>query len=84
MQAYFALDNRLNDYLRPLVNKGAKNTLLISDEDAITGKVVFPKRDEQQIVSESVMAIEGLVASTSSKLSKMRTMKQSLLQKMFV
>lgn len=84
VQAYFALDNRLNDYLRPLVNKGAKNTLLISDEDAITGKVVFPKRDEQQIVSESVMAIEGLVASTSSKLSKMRTMKQSLLQKMFV
>ncbi len=67
--------------------EGARNhgLLNISSDDFFDLKMYKPKtKDEQQKVSESVMAIEGLVASTSSKLTKMRTMKQSLLQKMFV
>ena len=51
IQNYFESDIRLNEYLRVLVNKGAKNTLLISDVDALSGKVVFPCIDEQKAIS---------------------------------
>ena len=49
IQTYFEQDARLNNYLKPLVNKGAKNTLLISDEAAINGEITFPKQYEEQV-----------------------------------
>ena len=49
IQTYFEQDARLNNYLMPLVNKGAKNTLLISDEAAINGEITFPKQYEEQV-----------------------------------
>ena len=49
IQTYFEQDARLNNYLKPLVNKGAKNTLLISDEAAINGEITFPKQYEEQL-----------------------------------
>lgn len=48
VQIYFEQNARLNNYLRPLVNKGAKNTLLISDDDALQGNVIFPKESTEQ------------------------------------
>ena len=48
IQTYFEQDARLNNYLKPLVNKGAKNTLLISDKSAINGEITFPKQYEEQ------------------------------------
>lgn len=60
VQTYFELDSRLNDYLRPLVNKGAKNTLLISDEDSLNGNVVFPKKMNKKSLSHcSVLLISS-------------------------
>lgn len=84
VQTYFALDNRLNDYLRPLVNKGAKNTLLISDEDAITGKVVFPKREEQENIVRLFNTLDTLIRKLEQKLEKLRNIKQALLNQMFI
>ena len=48
IQTYFEQDARLNNYLKPLVNKGAKNTLLISDQAAISGDVIFPEKYVEQ------------------------------------
>ena len=47
VQTYFDLDHRLNDYLRPLISKGAKNTINVGDDAALEGEVVFPNYDEQ-------------------------------------
>lgn len=84
VQTYFELDQRLNDYLRPLVNKGAKNTLLISDEDAVKGKVVFPKKDEQEKLVKMFNTLDSLIRKLEQKLDKLRNIKQSLLNQMFV
>ena len=84
VQTYFELDQRLNDYLRPLVNKGAKNTLLISDEDAIKGKVVFPKAEEQEKIVKMFNSLDHLIRKLEQKLEKLRNIKQSLLNQMFV
>ena len=47
VQTYFDLDYRLNDYLRPIISKGAKNTINVGDEAALDGEVLFPAYEEQ-------------------------------------
>ena len=84
VQTYFELDQRLNDYLRPLVNKGAKNTLLISDEDAIKGNVIFPQKDEQEKIVKMFNTLDTLIRKLEQKLEKLRNIKQSLLNQMFI
>ena len=41
IQWYYEPYYRINSYLRPLVNKGAKNTINISDVNAISGRIFF-------------------------------------------
>lgn len=84
VQVYFKSDYRLNEYLRPLVNKGAKNTLLISDSDSIKGNVVFPSLEEQKAISTLFDDFNSMINSQSQKLEKLKTLKKSLLEKMFV
>lgn len=83
-QVYFELDCRLNDYLRPLVNKGAKNTLLISDGDSLKGKVAFPNKDEQRNIANLFKGNNLCMRKMELKLTKIRRIKESLLEKMFV
>ena len=52
VQTYFELDSRMNSYMHPLVNKGAKNDMKVSDENALKGSVVFPKFEEQKEISQ--------------------------------
>lgn len=84
VQTYFESDTRLNNYLRRLVNKGAKNTLLVSDEDALNGIVAFPKRDEQTQITMLFSGLGSVINKQEAKLAKLRNTKQSLLHKMFV
>ena len=84
VQVYFDLDYRLNSYLRPLVNKGAKNTLLISDADVLQGEVIFPSRDEQEKLVSFFTTLDKLIVKLEAKLDKLRKLKQALLEKMFI
>ncbi|WP_416741946.1 restriction endonuclease subunit S [Mycoplasma sp. Z331B] len=83
VEHYFSKYDRLNNYLYPLVNKGAKNTLLISDETALSGYVIFPYLDEQQEISDLLDNLALLIHSQELKLEKLQEIKQSLLNKMF-
>lgn len=84
VQNYFESDNRLNEYLRVLVNKGAKNTLLISDEDTLNGQVVFPSIEEQKAISCFLDNLSEMIMTESKKLELLKKLKKSLLEKMFV
>lgn len=81
---YFENKNRLNLYLRPLVNKGAKNTILISDEAALEGDVVFPEKEEQCAIAEFFNGIDSLISLYSEELERLKSLKQSCLESMFV
>ncbi len=50
IEHYFNLDSRLNKYLKPLVNKGAKNDMKVSSENALIGEVCFPHITEQKLI----------------------------------
>ena len=84
VQVYFDNHDRLNAYLRPLVNKGAKNTLLISDENALTGEVCFPSFEEQRKIAAFFHNLDRLIGAAEKKVAKLRQVKASLLERMFV
>ncbi|MFR7538367.1 MAG: type I restriction endonuclease subunit R, EcoR124 family [Clostridium sp.] len=61
VQIYFELDFRMNTYMNPLVNKGAKNDMKVSDENALKGAVVFPKIEEQGAISQYFRHLDHLI-----------------------
>lgn len=84
VQTYFESDARLNNYLRVLINKGSKNTLLISDEDALRGEVCFPSYEEQQRLSSFFTSLDNLINDEVNYIDQFTRVKSTLLQKMFV
>ena len=62
VQIYFELDSRMNSYMHPLVNKGAKNDMKVSAENALKGMVSFPKKDEQEMISLYFSSLDNLIA----------------------
>jgi len=83
IQEYFKLDARLNSYLLPLINKGAKNTILVSDEEAIAGFVNIPDPQEQVSISKFLETLDTLISQRTKEVEKMRNIKRALLEKMF-
>ena len=61
IQTYFDLARRLNDYLRPIISKGAKNTINIGDDAALAGEVIFPSYEEQREIYHFFENIEKLI-----------------------
>ena len=68
VQIYFELDSRMNSYMHPLVNKGAKNDMKVSDENALKGSVIFPKIDEQKAISKYFAHLDHLITLHQHKL----------------
>ena len=84
VQTYFEDNYRLNKYLHPLVNKGAKNDMKVSDDNALLGSVIFPNYNEQTKISEMFEVLDNLITLHQRKLEKLKNIKKSLLEKMFV
>lgn len=83
IQTFFDKDKRLNDYLRPLVRKGAKNTLNVGDDEALLGNVDFPKRDEQIKITDSFKNIDALISKQKNICKKLYSLKEALLSSLF-
>jgi type I restriction enzyme S subunit len=85
IECYFDDDYRLNKYLHPLVNKGAKNDMKISSEKALQGEVIFPPSIEEQLtIAQTISAIEKVIMLYQRKLEKLQSMKQAMLSEMFI
>ncbi|MGN9168418.1 restriction endonuclease subunit S [Paenibacillus jamilae] len=83
IQAYFEQYARMNRYMHPLVNKGAKNDMKVSDANALKGDVVFPKVDEQKNIVKYFMNIDQLLTLHQKEYDKFLIMKKAMLDKMF-
>ncbi|SFC20469.1 restriction endonuclease subunit S [Clostridium uliginosum] len=83
VQCYFELDYRLNNYLKPLVNKGAKNDMKVSDDNALLGLVIFPSYEEQTKISVFLETLDNLITLHQRKLEHLKDKKKGLFQKMF-
>ena len=81
---YFDPAWRLNAYMRPLVNKGAKNTMNISDETALTGYIMIPKDiDEQRKIASFLQRLDEQVTVYQKQFDELKQLKLACLETMF-
>ena len=84
VEDYFTNDLRLNKYLKPLVNKGAKNEMQVSDDNALIGDVIFPKYIEEQIkISKFFSKLDRQIELEEQKLEKLEEQKKGYMQNIF-
>ena len=84
VQVYFELNSRMNNYMQPLVNKGAKNDMKVTAENALKGGVCFPKLKEQDAIVEYFRSLDHLITLHQHKCEQLQNMKKFMLQNMFV
>lgn len=81
---YFEPTHRINNYLLPLINKGAKNTMNISDEMALRGYIWIPSFDEQKKIADYLQVLDSQITLHSQQLEKLKQIKSACLDNMFV
>jgi type I restriction enzyme S subunit len=84
IQVYFEQNARMNNYMQPLVNKGAKNDMKVSAENALKGAVIFPQKAEQDAVVAYFSILDHLITLHQHKCEELQNIKKFMLQNMFV
>ena len=82
---YFEPSFRMNKYIHPLVNKGAKNDMKVTDENVLKGKIYIPKDTaEQEKIASFFHRLDKQISLQEQKLEKLKQIKSACLDKMFV
>lgn len=80
---YFSLDANTNRYLRPLVRKGAKNTLQISNSEFISAEIFAPAIPEQKRIASFFTVLDKKIAELKQKKTLLEQYKKGIMQKLF-
>jgi len=84
IEAYFESPNRSKDFLSPLCQKGAKNTLQITNTTFLSGRLPLPTDPaEQQKIAECLSSVDELMAAQARKVDALKTHKKGLMQQLF-
>jgi type I restriction enzyme, S subunit len=83
LDLYFQLDDNTNEYLRPLVRKGAKNDMKITNSHVLSGSITIPCYDEQIKIANFLTAIDEKIEKVNQQINDTQTFKKGLLQQMF-
>ncbi|MEI2664057.1 restriction endonuclease subunit S [Rossellomorea sp. LJF3] len=81
---YFELDDHTNSYLRPLVNKGAKNDMKINNENVLKGVITAPIIDEQRKIIKFLKALDNNIKLQEEKYDNLLKQKKYFVQHMFI
>ena len=85
IQAYFESKERLDAYLVPLVNIGARNNVNITDKEFLDGLLCIPKdKAEQDKIVDVLERLSNLITLHQRKLDTLKYLKEAMLEKMFV
>lgn len=84
IEAYFDDPSRSIRFLEPLAQKGAKNTIQLSNDRFLSGSLFLPEDEgEQQKIADCLGSLDGLIAAEGRKLDALRRHKQGLMQQIF-
>ena len=84
IQAYFESKERLDAYLVPLVNIGARNNVNITDKEFINGSICIPKNEtEQNRIVDLLEKISNLITLHQQKCDELQNIKKFMLKNMF-
>lgn len=80
IEAYFESPIRSKAFLAPLCQKGAKNTMQITNATFLSGYLPFPPEpEEQKAVANCLSSLDDLIALEGQKLEALKEQKQGLM-----
>lgn len=79
---YFSITVFVNNYLKPLVKKGAKNDMKINNEYVLSGFITLPPIIEQQKIVETLTCCDQVISLKKQLLDEKRRQKKWLVQKL--
>lgn len=84
LDSYFESPERTNTYLSTLIQKGAKNTIQITNSTFISKNVCFPTDEaEQQKIAECLSSVDNLIQAEADQLQALKDHKKGLMQQLF-
>lgn len=84
IEAFFEAPERAQAFLSPLCQKGAKNTLQITNATFLSGRMPLPKEEgEQSKIAECLDSADALIAGQGRKVEALRAHKKGLMQQLF-
>ena len=83
VEFFFESPIRCKNYLYPLIQKGAKNTISISNQDFLKGKINFPANEKDIIkIADYIHLAKEYITLLNSQLEQYKLQKQGLMQKL--
>ena len=83
IEAYFESPIRSKNFLAPLCQKGAKNTIQIANSTFLSGRLPLPREpEEQKAVANCISSLNCLIALEDQKLEALKVQKQGLMSKL--
>lgn len=79
---YFSMDLYLNNYLKPLVKRGAKNDMKVNNEDVLRGEIALPSLPEQQKIVEILTQCDKVIDLKKQLVEEKHRRKKWLMQKL--
>ncbi len=85
LHVYFESPINTSNYLSSIIQKGAKNTINITNNTFLSKKLLLPvSKEEQTKIANFLWAIDKKIELVSEQIEKTKTYKKGLLQQMFV
>lgn len=83
IEFFFESSIRCKNYLYPLIQKGAKNTISISNQDFLKGKINFPENEKDLIkIADYIRLSKEYISLLNRQLEQYKLQKQGLMQKL--
>lgn len=82
LENYFCIDTYLNNYLKPLVKRGAKNDMKVNNEEVLLGRIPLPPLQEQERINEIITQFDRMIELKQSKIDELNKLKQVCLLEM--
>ncbi|MBB6244250.1 restriction endonuclease subunit S [Rhodanobacter sp. MP1X3] len=84
LDAYFESPIRTNNYLAPIIQKGAKNTVQISNAIFLSKGLYLPSEEaEQKKIADCLMSLDEVIAAQGRKVEALKAHKRGLMQLLF-
>ena len=84
LDVYFSSAANTNNYLAPIIQKGAKNTININNDTFLSKSILLPEnKGEQEKLANCLSSIDEMVLLETQKLEALKAHKKGLMQQLF-